>query len=127
MGLRRSEVYIANLNKCRPPANRTPSPDEAGTCLPYLAAQVELIRPKVILCLGRTAAHHLLGQEEPVGALRGKTFDYLGIPVVVSWHPAYLLRDPSRKRETWADVMRVNQMLGRPERPEPVTDDTGLA
>jgi DNA polymerase len=127
MGLRRAEVYIANINKCRPPANRTPTPDEAGACLPYLAAQVDLIRPKVIVCLGRTAAHHLLGREEPVGAMRGKDFEYLGIPVVVTWHPAYLLRDPSRKRETWADVMRVNRMLGRPERPTPVTDDAELA
>lgn len=126
MGLRRSDVYIANINKCRPPANRTPTPDEAGACLPYLAAQVDLIRPRVIVCLGRTAAHHLLGREEPVGAMRGKDFEYLGTPVVVTWHPAYLLRDPSRKRETWADVMRVNRMLGRPERPTPVTDEPEL-
>ena len=122
MGLRRADVYIANINKCRPPSNRVPTPDEAGACLPYLQRQVELLQPKVIVCLGRTAVHHLLGRPESVAALRGKPLEYLGIPVVATWHPAYLLRDPSHKQETWEDIMRVNRLLGRPERPEPVQE-----
>ncbi len=122
MGLRRADVYIANVVKCRPPGNRTPSPDEAGACLPFLQRQVEIVRPRVLVCLGRTAAHHLLGRDEPVGRLRGQALEHLGIPVVVTWHPAYLLREESRKRETWEDIMRVNRMLGRPEKPQPVTE-----
>ncbi len=123
MGLRRDEVYIANVNKCRPPDNRDPTPDEAGACLPFLRRQVELVRPKVIVCLGRIAVHNLLGRTESVGALRGQPLDYLGIPVVVTWHPSYLLREPSRKQETWLDIIRVNVLIGRPEKPEPVTED----
>lgn len=124
MGLRRKDVYIANVVKCRPPANRTPLPDEAGACLGHLQQQLELIAPKVIVCLGRTAAHHLLGRPESVGALRGKALDYRGTPVVVTWHPAFLLRDASHKPQTWQDIMRVNQLLGRPEKPAPVQEET---
>jgi DNA polymerase len=120
MGLRRDEVYIANVNKCRPPENRTPEADEVAACLPFLRRQVEILQPEVIVCLGRTAAQNLLGTTESTTTLRGRTMEYLGIPVVVTWHPAYLLREPSRKRDTWDDIKRVNRLLGRPEVPPPV-------
>lgn len=117
MGLRRSDVFIANINKCRPPGNRAPAPDEVAACLPFLRRQVEIVRPEVIVCLGRTAAQNLLGTAASIGALRGQRLEYAGIPVVVTWHPAYLLREPSRKRETWDDIKRVNRLLGLPEVP----------
>lgn len=117
MGLQRGEVYIANINKCRPPGNRVPQPDEVAACLPFLRQQIALVRPEVIVCLGRTAAHNLLGTTEPMHALRGRPLAYEGVPVVVTWHPAFLLRDASHKRETWDDIKRVNRLLGLPERP----------
>jgi DNA polymerase len=117
MGLQRGEVYIANINKCRPPGNRVPEPDEVAACLPFLRQQIALVRPEVIVCLGRTAVHNLLGRTEPMHALRGRPLVYEGVPVVVTWHPAYLLRDASHKRETWEDIKRVNRLLGLPERP----------
>lgn len=119
MGLRRDQVYIANINKCRPPDNRPPEADEVAACLPYLRRQVEIVQPAVIVCLGRTAAQNLLGTTASTTALRGKDLTYLDIPVVVTWHPAYLLREPAHKRETWDDIKRVNRMLGRPEVPPP--------
>jgi DNA polymerase len=117
MGLQRQDVYIANINKCRPPGNREPEPDEVAACLPYLRRQVEILRPEVIVCLGRTAAQNLLGSTESTTAMRGRTHEYMGTPVVVTWHPAYLLRDASHKRETWDDIKRVNRLLGLPEVP----------
>ncbi len=117
MGLARSDVYIANVNKCRPPGNRNPEPDEIAACVPYLRAQVRAIRPAVLVTLGRVAAQNLLGTAQPMRALRGRDLSYEGIPVVATWHPAYLLRQPSAKRETWEDVKRVNRLLGRPEIP----------
>lgn len=125
MGYRREDVYIANINKCRPPGNRDPEPDEVAACLPILKQQIALLRPKVLVALGRVAAHNLLGTEEPMRALRGRDLRYDGIPVVVTWHPAFLLRDPSRKPETWADIKRVNRMLGRPEDPRQATRAEG--
>ncbi|HEX6811826.1 MAG TPA: uracil-DNA glycosylase [Planctomycetota bacterium] len=119
MGLQRSDVYIANINKCRPPGNRVPEPDEVAACLPFLRRQIEIVRPEVIVCLGRTAVQNLLGTTEPMRTLRGRALSYAGVPVVVTWHPAYLLRDPSHKRETWEDIKRVNRLLGLPERPAP--------
>jgi DNA polymerase len=118
MGLRREDVFIANVNKCRPPGNRDPEPEEVAACLPYLRRQVELLRPRVIVALGRIAAHNLLGTQQPMRALRGRDLAYEGIPVVVTWHPAFLLRDPSHKRETWEDIKRVNRLLGRPDVPD---------
>lgn len=117
MGLQRNEVYIANTNKCHPPGNRAPDADEVASCLPYLQQQVELIRPKVLVCLGRTAAQHLLSSTESIAQMRRREHEYCGIPVIVTWHPAYLLREPSRKRETWEDIKRINKLLGRPEVP----------
>ena len=117
MGLQRNEVYIANTNKCHPPGNRAPEADEVASCLPHLQRQVELIRPKVLVCLGRTAAQQLLSSTESIAQLRGREHEYSGIPVIVTWHPAYLLREPSRKGETWEDIKRINKLLGRPEVP----------
>ena len=117
MGLQRSEVYIANVNKCRPPGNRVPEPDEVAACLPFLRQQIAIVRPKVLVCLGRTAAQNLLATTASTTALRGRDLSYEGIPVVVTWHPAYLLREPAHKRETWEDIKRVNRLLGRPEVP----------
>jgi len=117
MGMQREQVFIANVNKCRPPDNREPEPDEVAACLPFLRRQVAILKPQVIVALGRTAAHNLLGTTVPMRALRGRELRYEGIPVVVTWHPAYLLRDPSHKRETWEDIKRVNRLLGLPEVP----------
>ena len=117
MGLQRQDVYIANINKCRPPGNREPEAQEVAACLPYLRRQIEILRPEVIVCLGRTAAQNLLGTTASTRALRGSTQEHAGIPVIVTWHPAYLLRDPSHKRETWEDIKRVNRLLGLPEVP----------
>lgn len=118
MGLQRSDVYIANVAKCHPPGNRNPEPDEVAACLPFLVRQVALVRPKVIVCLGRVAAQNLLGSDESVSKLRGRDLMHDGIPVVVTWHPAYLLREPAAKRDTWEDIKRVNRLLGRPEVPK---------
>jgi len=105
-GLRRDEVYIANILKCRPPENRDPKPEEAASCEPYLEAQIALVKPALILAVGRIAAQHLLHDETPVGKLRGRIHHYGpdAIPVVVTYHPAYLLRSPGQKREAWNDL-----------------------
>lgn len=117
MGLRREDVFIANINKCRPPGNRDPEPLEIASCLPWLRTQIEIIRPEVIVTLGRVAMWNLLGITDSMGRMRGRQLDYEGIPVVPTWHPAYLLRTPSAKRDTWEDIKRVNRLLGEPEDP----------
>ncbi len=117
MGLRREEVFIGNVNKCRPPGNRQPAPDEVAACLPFLKRQVSIIRPEVIVTLGRVAAANLLSTTLPMGKLRGLQLSYEGIPVVATWHPAYLLRNPSAKAGTWDDIKRVNRLLGLAEVP----------
>lgn len=117
MGLARAEVYIANVNKCRPPGNREPQPDEVAACLPFLQRQLEILRPEVIVTLGKVATWNLLGATSPMRVLRGTPQAFRGIPVVPTWHPAYLLRNPAAKAETWADIKRVNRMLGLPEVP----------
>jgi DNA polymerase len=111
IGLDREQVYIANILKCRPPDNRNPRPEEAAACNPWLQQQIELIRPSVILALGRIAAHHLLSSEQSLAALRGKQHSYAGIPLLVSYHPAYLLRKPVEKRKSWQDLKRVKLLL----------------
>ena len=105
VGLQRGEdVYIANAVKCRPPHNRTPEADEIAACLPFLARQIELLQPQLIVALGRPAAQALLETEVRIGAARGKRFDYCGIPVVVTYHPAYLLRNQWDKAKAWEDL-----------------------
>ncbi|BBI99927.1 phage-related DNA polymerase [Ferrigenium kumadai] len=108
---RGNNVYIANIVKCRPPGNRTPEADEIATCFPYLQRQIQLIRPKVIVALGKTAATALLGRDAALGSLRGTTHDYQGIPLIVTYHPAYLLRSPLEKAKAWEDLCRAMQVF----------------
>ncbi len=103
-GFAREEVFIANVLKCRPPHNRDPSDEEAESCLPYLRRQIELVNPNAILCVGRIAAQRLLGTDSPIGRLRGRVHDLDGRPVIVTYHPAYLLRSPGEKRKSWDDL-----------------------
>jgi DNA polymerase len=105
--LRREEVYIANVVKCRPPGNRTPQPEEIATCSPFLRRQIAAIRPLFICTLGGCAARALLGTTEPVSRLRGRWFDDEGIRVLPTFHPAYLLRNPEKKRDVWEDMKRL--------------------
>lgn len=109
----RDSVYITNIVKCRPPQNRKPLPDEIAACIPYLHRQLEIIRPKVILCLGSTSAEAMLGVRRSLGDLRGKVHTYNGIPLVVTYHPAALLRNPNWKKPTWDDVRIARQLLDR--------------
>jgi DNA polymerase len=111
IGLRREEVYIANLIKCRPPANRNPEPDEVGQCEPFLFQQIDAIKPKVIVALGKFAAQSLLRSTEPITRLRGREFQYRDAILMPTYHPAYLLRTPSAKREVWEDMKRVSTIL----------------
>jgi DNA polymerase len=113
--LPRSEVYIANILKCRPPNNRDPQPDEAGACTPYLAQQIGLVQPRAILAVGRIAAQWLLQSDAPIGRLRGRVFQYgeLGTPLVVTYHPAYLLRSPLAKATAWTDLCMVKELLSK--------------
>jgi uracil-DNA glycosylase family 4 len=112
MGLSRDDVYIANVLKSRPPENRTPLPDEVANCLPYLDRQIAIIRPEFLCLLGKSAVTALLETSLPMSRLRGKWYRYRGIPTVVTWHPAYLLRNPAAKRETWADLQLLMQAMG---------------
>ena len=112
MGLSRGEVYIANILKSRPPQNRTPLPDEVAHCLPHLERQITIIRPEFLCLLGKTAVSALLETALPMGRLRGRWHRYRGIPTVVTWHPAYLLRNPAAKRETWEDLQLLMQAMG---------------
>jgi DNA polymerase len=111
IGLRREDVYIANVVKCRPPQNRKPLPDEIAACIPYLYRQIELVKPKVIVALGSTAADGLLGVKKSLGELRGKVHRFGKIPLVVTYHPAALLRNPNWKKPTWDDVRIARQLL----------------
>jgi len=112
MGLKREEVYIANIVKCRPPGNRTPEPEEANTCAPFLFRQIDVVRPEVIVALGATAATYLLGQRQPLAGLRGRMHSVRGTRLIVTYHPAYLLRDPRQKKEAWADLQIAMRELG---------------
>ena len=109
--LRRDEVYIANVIKCRPPGNRNPEPDEIEQCEPFLFRQIESIRPKVIVTLGKFAAQTLLRTDAPISRIRGRVFDYRGAKLVPTFHPAYLLRNPAPKREVWEDMKLVRRLL----------------
>ena len=107
--LAREEVYIPNTVKCRPPGNRNPEPDEVAQCEPFLRRQVELLQPRIILAMGRFAVQSLLQSQEPVGKLRGRVHRYNGVPLVVTYHPAYLLRNPPDKARAWADLCLAAQ------------------
>jgi DNA polymerase len=112
MGLERGDVYIANVVKCRPPQNRTPEGDECDTCGTFLIRQVEVIRPKVIVSLGAVAAKYLLAVNDSMARLRGRWYDFKGSRLAVTYHPAYLLRDPRQKKEAWKDLQMVMKYLG---------------
>ena len=112
MGLRREDVYIANIIKCRPPNNRTPERDECDTCSPFLFRQIEVIKPKVIVALGAVAAKTLLAVNSSMAELRGRWYDFRNTKLAVTYHPAYLLRDPRQKKETWKDLQMVMKDLG---------------
>jgi DNA polymerase len=111
ISLRREDVYIANIVKCRPPANRVPSDDEALVCLPFLLSQIDLVRPEIVICLGATALRHLVGKDFRITRFRGKWFERDGIRYLPTFHPAALLRDPSKKREAWEDFQLVRDAL----------------
>jgi DNA polymerase len=112
MKLRREDVYILNVLKCRPPENRTPLPDEAANCREYLDAQLALIAPQFICCLGAVAAQNLLSSGESIGRLRGRVHEYRGAKVVCTYHPAYLLRNPAAKRDAWEDLKLLMREMG---------------
>lgn len=111
IGLQREQVFIANILKCRPPNNRDPKPEEAANCAPYLQRQIALIQPKIILAVGRIAAQNLLKSDEAIGKLRGRPHRYGDIPLVVTYHPAYLLRTPSDKRKAWEDLKLARSLV----------------
>ncbi len=112
MGLRREEVYIANVVKCRPPGNRVPEQEEGATCSPFLFRQIDVVRPQVLVALGATAATWLLGVRQPLAGLRGRVHPFRGSQLIVTYHPAYLLRDPRQKKEAWADLQIAMRELG---------------
>jgi DNA polymerase len=111
MGRTREDVYICNVIKCRPPGNRNPEPDEVAACEPFLRKQLAALRPRVIVTLGKFAAHCLLGLDTPITRLRGTFQSWEGVPVMPTYHPAFLLREPARKREAWADLQQVMSSL----------------
>ncbi len=114
MGINREDVYIANVIKCRPPGNRTPEPPECEVCSPFLLKQIDVIKPKVIVALGAVASRSLLGLNQPMNQLRGQWHDFRGYPLAVTYHPAYLLRDPRQKAAAWQDLQMVMKRLGMP-------------
>jgi uracil-DNA glycosylase family 4 len=111
INLKREDVYIANVIKCRPPGNRNPEQDEVDTCEPFLFQQIDIIKPKVIVALGTFAARTLLRTLDPISRLRGRVYDYRGARLIPTFHPAYLLRNPSAKREVWEDMKVVRELL----------------
>lgn len=115
IGLTRDDVFIGNVNRCRPPQNRTPTTAEAAICKPFLLREIAVVRPEVIVVLGNTAMKNLLDTKEGITKLRGKFQDYRGIKVMPTFHPAYLLRDPSKKREAWDDMKKVREYLKKAE------------
>jgi len=114
MGLKRPEVYIANILKCRPPQNRDPLPEEINQCMGFLVSQIKIIQPQVIVALGRVASQTLLDTREPISRLRGSFFSYRGIQLMPTYHPSYLLQNPAKKRDVWEDIKNVMDFLGMP-------------
>jgi uracil-DNA glycosylase len=115
INLRREDVYIANVIKCRPPENRNPDPDEVDTCEPFLFQQIDAIKPKVIVALGTFAARTLLKTQDPISRLRGRVYDYRGAKLIPTFHPAFLLRSPDRKRDVWEDMKKARSILRAPD------------
>jgi len=113
IGLKRDDVFIGNVNRCRPPQNRQPTPIEAATCRPFLLREIAVVRPKVIVVLGNTATQNLLATKVGITKIRGEFQDYFGVKVMPTFHPAYLLRDPSKKREVWEDMKKVRDFLNQ--------------
>ena len=113
MGYAREQVFIGNIVKCRPPGNRVPTPEEMAGCIPYLKRQIAVIQPKLIVCLGATAARGLVNETMPIGKARGSWREFEGIPVMLTFHPAYLLRDPRQKAPCWSDLKAVLARLGK--------------
>jgi DNA polymerase len=115
LGFKREQVYIANILRCRPPNNREPAPEEAHACSPFLQRQIALVKPKIIIAVGRIAAQNLLHTEEAIGKMRGRVYQYGpdAIPVVVTYHPAYLLRSPAEKRKSWTDLKFAREVFKR--------------
>jgi DNA polymerase len=111
IGLSREDVFIGNINRCRPPGNRAPEPDESVVCKPFLLREIAVVKPRVIVVLGATAAQNLLDTKVPIGKLRGHFHEYMGVKVMPTFHPAYLLRDPNKKREVWEDMKMVRDLL----------------
>ena len=111
MGMKREDVYIANVIKCRPPQNRNPEPDEVEQCEPFLFRQIDIVKPKVIVALGKFAAQSLLKSTDPITRIRGREYKYRDAILMPTYHPAYLLRTPSAKREVWEDMKRVRAIL----------------
>ena len=111
IGLTRDQVYIANVIKCRPPGNRNPEPDEVETCEPFLFQQIDVVRPKVIVALGTFAAKTLLRTQDPISRLRGRIYDFRGAKLIPTFHPAFLLRSPDRKRDVWEDMKKARALL----------------
>ncbi len=113
IGLKREDVFVGNINRCRPPGNRTPTLPEAKTCKPFLLREIAVVRPKVIVVLGNTACQNLLETKVGISKLRGEFQDYFGVKVMPTFHPAYLLRDPSKKREVWEDMKKVRDEINK--------------
>lgn len=113
IGLKREDVFVGNINRCRPPGNRTPTLPEAKTCKPFLLREITIVRPKVIVVLGNTACQNLLETKVGITKLRGEFQDYFGVSVMPTFHPAYLLRDPTKKREVWEDMKKVRDFLNK--------------
>lgn len=117
IGITRPDVYIANVIKCRPPEDRSPHVGEISSCLPYLRRQIDLVRPRIIVALGKTAASALLGTDATIGSLRGRVHEYRGIPLVATFHPAYLLRSPQEKARAWQDLLLAAGLAGSADAP----------
>lgn len=114
MGMKRSDVYIANILKCRPPGNRDPLPSEVEKCIGFLHEQINVVRPDIIIALGRVATQNLLETSTPISKLRGRFHDFMGIKLMPTYHPSYLLQNPSKKRDVWEDIKKVLKEMGLP-------------
>jgi len=112
MGMKRSDVYIANILKCRPPGNRDPLPSEVEKCIGFLHEQINVVRPDIIIALGRVATQNLLETSTPISKLRGRFHDFMGIKLMPTYHPSYLLQNPSKKRDVWEDIKKVLKEMG---------------